>query len=249
MLAADLHVHLDGSIRGETLLELARERGLCPTGAERDGFLSPLLFTQGMSLSACLDRFEVTVGLLQDRTTLRRVAVELVHDCYMDGVRHLEVRFCPHLHTRAGLRPGEAREAVICGMDLGLAECATSAPGEWLSAGVIVAVLEGMTFEYVFTPEALEGTFNWNPERIMEVAACENATVLVNDHLPDGDRCGLGIVDDRAGICCHDAETGALVAVVDTDAPEAREWAVSVFEQVRDEATPVDPAAFEARSP
>ena len=111
------------------------------------------------------------------------------------------------------------------------------------------AVLEGMTFEFVFTPEALKGTFAWNPERIMEVAACEHATVLVHDHLPDGDRCGLGIVDDRTGICCHDAETGALTAIIDTDAPEAREWALSVFEQVREEATPVDPAAFESRAP
>lgn len=111
------------------------------------------------------------------------------------------------------------------------------------------AVLEGMTFQYVFTPEALKGMFAWNPDRIMEVTACENATVLVHDHLPDGDRCGLGIVDDRVGICCHDAETGALVAVIDTDAPEAREWAISVFEQISTEATPIDPAAFESHIP
>ncbi|MFB6131461.1 MAG: helix-turn-helix transcriptional regulator [Salinigranum sp.] len=106
------------------------------------------------------------------------------------------------------------------------------------------AVLDGMEFEYVFSPEALEGTFAWNPDRMLEVAACENATVFVHDHLPDGDRCGLGIVDERAGICCHDVETGALVAVIDTDAPEAREWAVSVFERVRAEAAPVDPKSF-----
>lgn len=111
------------------------------------------------------------------------------------------------------------------------------------------SALKGMTFEYVFTPEALEGMFAWNPDRIMEVAACENATVLVHDHLPDGDRCGLGIVDGRAGICCHDTKTGALVAVIDTDAPEARDWAISVFEQVRAEATSVDPTAFESRVP
>lgn len=102
-------------------------------------------------------------------------------------------------------------------------------------------ILNGMQFEYVFTPESLEGTFTWNPDRMLEVVACENATVLVHDHLPDGDRCGLGIVDDRAGICCHDVKTGALVAVIDTDATEAREWAISVFDQVRKEATPVDP--------
>ncbi|WP_266081554.1 helix-turn-helix transcriptional regulator [Haladaptatus caseinilyticus] len=111
------------------------------------------------------------------------------------------------------------------------------------------AVLEGMTFEYVFTPEALEGTFAWNPDRIMEVTACENAAIFVHDNLPDGDRCGLGIVDDRAGICCHDTETGALVAVIDTDAPKAREWAISVFEEVRVEATPLDAAAFDSTAP
>ena len=111
------------------------------------------------------------------------------------------------------------------------------------------AVLDGMEFEYVFTPEALRGTFAWDPQRMLEMAGCENATVLVHDHLPDGDRCGLGIVDDRAGICCHDAETGALVAVIDTDAPEAREWAISVFEQVREEATPVDPESFATVDP
>ncbi|ELZ27118.1 transcriptional regulator [Halogeometricum pallidum JCM 14848] len=103
------------------------------------------------------------------------------------------------------------------------------------------AILDGMAFEYVFAPEALQGTFAWNPERMRAVAACDNAALFVHDHLPGGDRCGLGIVDDRAGICCHDPETGALVAVVDTDAPAAREWALSTFERVKTEATPVDP--------
>ncbi len=106
------------------------------------------------------------------------------------------------------------------------------------------AVLGGMELEFVYSPAALEGTFAWNPERVAEAAACENCTVFVHDALPDGDRCGLGIVDDRAGICCHDPDTGALVAIVDTDASEAREWAISTFEHVRREARPVDPQTF-----
>ena len=107
------------------------------------------------------------------------------------------------------------------------------------------AVLDGMELEYVYSPTALEGTFAWDPQRVAEAASCANCTVLVHDDLPDRSRCGLGIVDDRVGICCHDAETGALTAIVDTDAPEAREWAVSTFERVRDEAEPVDPQALE----
>jgi predicted transcriptional regulator len=102
------------------------------------------------------------------------------------------------------------------------------------------AVVGGMDYEYVYSPEVLEATVAWDPESVAETAACENCTVLLHDGLPDEDRCGLGIFDDRIGICCHDAETGMLEAVVDTDAPEAREWATSVFERYRGEARPLD---------
>lgn len=108
------------------------------------------------------------------------------------------------------------------------------------------AVLDGTEMEYVFSPDVLEATFAWNPERIREVAACEHCTVLVHDDLPDEDRCGLSIVDDRIAICCHDADTGALTAVIDTDAPEAREWALSVFDRYRREAKPVEADTVDA---
>jgi predicted transcriptional regulator len=114
---------------------------------------------------------------------------------------------------------------------------------------VCEAVLDGMALEYVYSPVALEGTVAWNPKRVMEAAAREHCTVYVHDDLPDGHRCGLGIVDDRAGICCHDVETGALTAVIDTDAPEAREWAIATFERVRREADPVGPQTFETLVP
>lgn len=97
-------------------------------------------------------------------------------------------------------------------------------------------VVDGMDFEYVYSPEILEATIAWNPERVARAAACENCTIFLHDDLPDEHRCGIGIFDDRVGLCCHDAETGMLEAVVDTDAPEAREWAVSVFEHHRADA-------------
>lgn len=108
------------------------------------------------------------------------------------------------------------------------------------------AVLNGTEMEYVFSPEILETTFAWNPKRIAEVAACENCTVLVHDALPDEDRCGLSILDDRVAICCHDPDTNLLTAVVDTDAPAARSWAISVFERYLREATPVEPDSVDA---
>jgi len=108
------------------------------------------------------------------------------------------------------------------------------------NATVCRSVLAGMDYEYIYSRPVLEATVAWNPEQVAEATACEHCTVLLHDDLPDERRCGLGIFDDRIGICCHDAETGMLEAVVDTAAPAAREWAVSVFDRYREQARPVD---------
>lgn len=111
------------------------------------------------------------------------------------------------------------------------------------------AILDGMEVEYVFTPAVLAATVDWNPELFERAAARDNCTVLVHDGLPDRTRCGIDIFDDRVAICCHDVETRALRAWIDTDAPEAREWAKSVFERYRREARPVDEDALDAPVP
>lgn len=111
------------------------------------------------------------------------------------------------------------------------------------------AVIDGLELEYVFTPATFETTVEWNPEVIRDTIACENCTVFVYDDLPDNDRCGLTIVDDRIAICCHDAETHTLQAVVDTGAPEARAWATDVFERACEEGTRVEPESVENVSP
>ena len=109
---------------------------------------------------------------------------------------------------------------------------------------VCLAVLDGMEFEYVYPPEVLAATVAWDPEMMEKAAGRDNCTVLVHDDLPDRERCGIGIFDERVGICCHDADSRALLAWIDTDAPEAREWARSVFERYRREARPADASAL-----
>ena len=104
------------------------------------------------------------------------------------------------------------------------------------------AILDGMEFEFIYSPGVLETIAAWNPEKIAEADACENCTTLLHDSLPDSDWCGLGIYDDRVGICCHDVETGLLKAVVDTDSPAALAWAESVYERYRNEAQRLDEA-------
>ena len=111
------------------------------------------------------------------------------------------------------------------------------------------AALDGTEIEVVYPPDVLAATVAWDPDRFEEVAARDHCTVLVHDDLPDRTRCGIDIFDGRVGICCHDAETRALRAWVDTDAPEAREWARTVFERYRAEARPVDEDALDTPVP
>jgi predicted transcriptional regulator len=106
-------------------------------------------------------------------------------------------------------------------------------------------ILDGMESEYVYDPAVFEAVYSWNPELVTEATARENCTHYVHESLPDGDRCGLIILDERVAICCHDGPTGALRAVVDTDSPAAREWADSVYQHIRDDARLIeDPESF-----
>jgi adenosine deaminase len=91
---ADLHRHLDGSLRRSTLDELAAGLGL--------DVPSDLPFFPGMGLEAALARFEFTLSLLQTAEAVRRVSAEMCEDAAADGVTTLEIRFAPQLHPGVG---------------------------------------------------------------------------------------------------------------------------------------------------
>lgn len=90
---ADLHRHLDGSLRPSTLAELARAAGVAVPAV--------ITFSAGMGLAAALDRFALTLSLLHSPAAVRRVAAEIAEDAAAEGVTTLEVRFAPQLHRGA----------------------------------------------------------------------------------------------------------------------------------------------------
>jgi adenosine deaminase len=113
---ADLHCHLDGSLRPETLLELGGAAGTRLPAYDVDGLRRAMRVPDGCTLESYLSSFEVTLDVLQTFDVLERVAFELAEDAARDGVWYLEVRFAPILNTRLQLRPGDAIEAVSRGL-------------------------------------------------------------------------------------------------------------------------------------
>jgi len=108
---AELHVHLDGSLRPGTLLELAGAAGVPLPCRDADALRHYMRVDDARNLDDYLARFALTVAVLQTPEALERVAYEMVADAAADGVRYLEVRYCPALSCHAGLGLAEVTRA------------------------------------------------------------------------------------------------------------------------------------------
>lgn len=114
---ADLHVHLDGSLRIETMIELAAGAGLeLPADQPEDLKRALRLGEIRTDLVEYLRPFEHTIAVLQTYDALRRVAFELAEDAAHENVAYMEVRYSPILHTEQGLRRDQVVQAVLDGL-------------------------------------------------------------------------------------------------------------------------------------
>jgi adenosine deaminase len=117
---AELHCHLDGSVRLQTLLDLASEQGkrsLLPSDS-KEGLEQVLLqIDDSATLEAYLAWFDYTIGVLQSPSALRRAAYEMAVDAHEENVRYLEVRYSPVLHTAEGLTLEQVNDAVLDGLE------------------------------------------------------------------------------------------------------------------------------------
>ena len=112
----DLHVHLDGSIRIKTLIELANEYSVTLPSYTEEGLRELVFKDRYESLGDYLKGFGYTCAVLQSELALERAGYELAIDNQTEGVRYLEVRFAPQLHVHAHMTAIQVLRAVDRGL-------------------------------------------------------------------------------------------------------------------------------------
>jgi adenosine deaminase len=116
-----LHEHLDGVLRPQTVIDLAKETKYAELPTSDPAALAQW-FHQGAnkgSLAKYLEGFAHTIAVMQTEEALERVAYEQAEDLSRDGVVYFETRFAPVFHTRKGLTHQQVVSAVLKGLERG----------------------------------------------------------------------------------------------------------------------------------
>ena len=113
---AELHCHLDGSVRPETLLDLAGEYGTTMPKTSPEALAEYMRVDDARNLEDYLSRFATTLSVMQTAPAMERIAYELAEDAFKEGVRYIETRFCPTLNVHGGLTVDEVVTAAVHGL-------------------------------------------------------------------------------------------------------------------------------------
>ncbi|MEH7480285.1 adenosine deaminase [Neobacillus drentensis] len=113
----ELHCHLDGSLRPETIIDIAKRESISLPSMKIDEIKRELIAPLDCkSLDEYLEKFSIPNLVMQSEENLRRITFELFEDAARENVKYMEVRFAPLLHTAGGLDVEEIIQSVLAGM-------------------------------------------------------------------------------------------------------------------------------------
>lgn len=181
----DLHLHLDGSLRVPSLIEMAKERDVQLPSYTEEG-LNELVFRDSYaSLAEYLHGFQYTCAVLKDAESLERAAYELAWDNINEGVRYIEVRFAPQLHTHRGLSLKDVLKSVNRGLrkaekEHAATEAVSSGAEPPFHYGIIVCAMRFFTGAFSPWFAHLTDIFQDAPqEQVLSMASLEMARAAV----------------------------------------------------------------------
>jgi len=198
----DLHLHLDGSLRLETLIELAKERNVELPSQTTDGLLELVFKEKYNDLPEYLHGFALTCAVMTDAEALERIAYELAEDNLAEGVYYIEVRFAPQLHTRKDFDIADVLSAVTAGLERarkehGATEAVKSGQVPPFRYGIIACAMRMFTGGFSpYFAKLWDALDSWPANQVHSAASMSLARSVVDAR----DRLGLPVVGfDLAG--------------------------------------------------
>ncbi len=179
----DLHVHLDGSIRERTLIDIAKEERIDLPSYTPEGLNEIVFKPSYANLDEYLRGFGLTNRILQREEHLHQVAYELALDNFSEGVRHLEVRFAPQLHMSDDLSFSQVMHAVDAGLHQARDEINQTVPAEEpeFDYGIIVIAMRFFAPNFSRYYKALSMVHSYSDStEIIQMASSELARATIH---------------------------------------------------------------------
>ena len=160
----ELHCHLDGSVRPETIIDIAKEEGINIPYYDIENIKKEVTApAECKSLDEYLKRFEIPILVMQSKKNLRRITFELLEDCAKENVKYIEVRFAPLFHITKGLSVEEVIESVIAGIE--------DAEGKYeIKGNVILSCVRFMSVDSAF--EVVEAGKKYLSKGVVAIDLC-----------------------------------------------------------------------------
>lgn len=113
----DLHCHLDGSVRPQSVIDIAEQQNITLPSTELTEIQSLMVAPEPcLNLDEYLTRFELPLSVMQTAEGIERIAFEVFEDAANENVKYLEVRFAPLLHLQSGLTLEQVIGSAVKGM-------------------------------------------------------------------------------------------------------------------------------------
>lgn len=216
---ADLHVHLDGSLRIKTLIEAAKKNKITLPSYTEEG-LKRLVFKDDYeSLVEYLKGFVFTTAVMQTEESLERISYELAIDNFAEGVRYIEPRFAPQLHINPNLNIEQVFKAIDCGLSRAKKEInskrqivdGSEPPFEY---GIIGCALRMFTRDFSYYYKHFIEAHEYSPkEEVYGMAALELVRAMVKIRDTYGiPIVGFDLAGEEAGYPAEDYKAAAQFA-------------------------------------